>query len=80
MTEYEVMAVIRYNTNQDPFRIYAYTAMDAGTFVWFLQQVHTRQIYETGAQASAGDELLTLSTCDWTYENGRLLVIARRIR
>ena len=80
MTEYEVMSVIRYNTNQDPFRIYAYTAMDAETFAWFLQHVRARQIYETGIQASAGDELLTLSTCDWTYENGRLLVIARRVR
>ncbi len=80
ITEYEVMAVIRYNTNKDPFRIYAYTAMDAETFAWFLQQVRARQIYETGIQASVGDELLTLSTCDWTYENGRLLVIARRIR
>ena len=78
--EYEVMAVIQYNTNRDPFRIYAYTAMDEATFDWFLAQVHTRQIYETGVQAVFGDELLTLSTCDWTYENGRLLVIARRIR
>lgn len=78
--EYEVMAVIQYNTNRDPFRIYAYTAMDEATFGWFLAQVHSRQIYETGVQAVFGDELLTLSTCDWTYENGRLLVIARRIR
>ena len=78
--EYEVMAVIQYNTNRDPFRIYAYTAMDEATFDWFLAQVHTRQIYETGVQAVFGDELLTLSTCDWTYENGRLLVITRRIR
>ena len=78
--EYEVMAVIRYNTNRDPFRIYAYTAMDEATIGWFLTQVHSRQIYETGVQAVFGDELLTLSTCDWTYENGRLLVIARRIR
>ncbi len=78
--EYEVMAVIRYNTNRDQFRIYAYTAMDEATIGWFLTQVHSRQIYETGVQAVFGDELLTLSTCDWTYENGRLLVIARRIR
>ena len=78
--EYEVMAVIQYNTNRDLFRIYAYTAMDESTFGWFLTQVHSRQIYETGVQAVFGDELLTLSTCDWTYENGRLLVITRRIR
>ena len=78
--EYEIMAVIQYNTNRDPFRIYAYSAMDETTFSWFLAQVHSRRIYETDVHAVFGDELLTLSTCDWTYENGRLLVIGRRIR
>ena len=76
---YEVMAVIQYDSDHDPFRFNAYTEMDSDTFVWFIQQVRARQIYETGVTASFGDELLTLSTCDWTYTNGRLLVIARRI-
>ena len=76
---YEVMAVIQYDADHDPFRFNAFTEMDADTFAWFVQQVHARQIYETNVMASFGDELLTLSTCDWTYENGRLLVIARRV-
>ena len=76
---YEVMAVIQYDADNDPFRFNAFTEMDADTFAWFVQQVHARQIYETNVMASFGDELLTLSTCDWTYENGRLLVIARRV-
>lgn len=76
--EYEVMAVIQYDADHDPFRFYTYAQMDLSTFVWFLQQVQARQIYDTGVTASFGDELLTLCTCDWTYANGRLLVIARR--
>ena len=76
--EYEVMAVIQYNTNRESFRYNSYTNLNAGTFQWFLQQIQSRQIFETGVTASFGDELLTLSTCDWTYESGRLLVIARR--
>ena len=76
--EYEVMAVIQYDADHDPFRFYTYARMELSTFVWFLQQVRARQIYDTGVTASFGDELLTLCTCDWTYANGRLLVIARR--
>ena len=76
--DYEVMAVIQYDADHDPFRFYTYARMDLSTFVWFLRQVHTRQIYDTGVTASFGDELLTLCTCDWTHANGRLLVIARR--
>ena len=77
---YEVMAVIQYDVDHDPFRFNAFTEMDENTFVWFIQQVRARQIYDTGVTVSFGDELLTLSTCDWSYANGRLLVIARRCR
>lgn len=76
--DYEVMAVIQYDADHDPFRFYTYARMDLSTFVWFLRQVHARQIYDTGVTASFGDELMTLCTCDWTHANGRLLVIARR--
>ena len=75
---YEVMAVIRYDSDHDPFRFNAFTKMDADTFTWFVAQVKARQIYETGVTASFGDDLLTLSTCDWTFNNGRLLVVAKR--
>ena len=76
---YEVMAVIQYDSDHDPFRFNAYTDMDADTFDWFVRQIRSRQIYETDVTASFGNELLTLSTCDWKYNHGRLLVIARRI-
>ncbi len=76
---YEVMAVIQYDSDHDPFRFNAYTDMDADTFDWFVRQIRSRQIYETDVTASFGNELLTLSTCDWKYNNGRQLVIARRI-
>lgn len=26
-----------------------------------------------------GDELITLSTCEYTYENGRFVVVAKKI-
>lgn len=35
--------------------------------------------YDTGVTAEYGEQILTLSTCEYTHENGRLLVIAKRI-
>ena len=35
--------------------------------------------YDTGLTPTLGDKLITLSTCEYTLQNGRLVVVARRI-
>lgn len=77
--EYEVIAVFRYNTNQETFRYDREVIMDEGRFSWFIEQVHARELFSTGKDASFGDQLLTLSTCEYTYKNGRLVVVARKV-
>ena len=77
--EYEVIAVFRYNTNQETFRYDREVNMDEGRFSWFIEQVHARELFSTGKDASFGDRLLTLSTCEYTYKNGRLVVVARKV-
>ena len=37
-------------------------------------------LYDTGVTASFGDELLTLSTCDSSEQDGRVVVVAKRIK
>ena len=34
---------------------------------------------DTGIDAEYGDQLLTLSTCEYTYKNGRLVVVAKKV-
>ena len=53
--------------------------MDEAEFVEFMEQCRQRQLYDTGISVSYGDELLTLSTCEYTYKNGRFVVVAKRI-
>lgn len=53
--------------------------MDKDAFVSFIEQIHARELYSTGKSAEYGDELLTLSTCEYTYKNGRLVVVARKV-
>ena len=77
--EYEVIAVFRYNTNQETFRYDREVNMDETRFSWFMEQVHARELFSTGKDASFGDQMLTLSTCEYTYKNGRLVVVARKV-
>ncbi|MBO5953714.1 MAG: class B sortase [Oscillospiraceae bacterium] len=45
----------------------------------FLASCKRLSLYDTGITASYGDKLITLSTCEYTQENGRLVVVAKRI-
>ena len=53
--------------------------MNEEEFKEFMSQVHERELYDTGVDAEYGDQLLTLSTCEYTYTNGRLAVIAKKV-
>ena len=77
--EYQVVAVFKFNTNHEDFRYNEYTQMDEEQFKEFMSQVHARQCYDTGIDAEYGDQLITLSTCEYTYNNGRFVVVAKKV-
>ena len=63
----------------DVFRYYAYTDLtDPELFDAYVQQVQEASIYDTGIKAEYGDQLLTLSTCEYGREDGRFVVVAKR--
>ena len=45
----------------------------------FIEAVKERSFYDTGITADYGEKLLTLSTCEYSQENGRLVVVAKKI-
>ena len=79
MGEYQVVLVFPFDTDNESFCYNEYTDMDEAEFVEFMEQCRQRQLYDTGISVSYGDELLTLSTCEYTYKNGRFVVVAKRI-
>lgn len=79
LSEYEVVAVFRFNTNHEDFRFNEYINMKEARFAEYMGNVYSRQLYDTGVKAEYGDTLLTLSTCDYTYENGRFILVARKL-
>ncbi|MCM1123416.1 MAG: class B sortase [Eubacterium sp.] len=80
---YEVMYVFRsriYNEDEIVFKYYQF--LDAASEKEFnsnMQEMAALSLYDTGVTASYGDELLTLSTCDNSEEDGRFVVVAKRV-
>ncbi len=60
------------------FRYYRfYDAANSQEFDNYVESCKASALYETGVTAQYGDELLTLSTCEYTRIDGRLVVVAR---
>ena len=54
-------------------------ADDEAEFNKFIKSVKSMALYDTGVDAAYGDKLITLSTCEYSQTNGRLVIVAKRI-
>ncbi|WP_277406677.1 class B sortase [Lacrimispora xylanisolvens] len=62
------------------FTYYTFTkAEDKAAYDAYIEAVKKRSVYDTGNTAVYGDKLLTLSTCEYSQENGRMVVVAKKI-
>ena len=81
---YEIIAVFRseiFRQDDDVFKYYHFfNAESKEEFDDYVENCKALERYDTGITAEYGDELLTLSTCDYYTENGRLVVVARKQR
>ena len=77
---YEIMAVVITTAYQsDSFQYYNYIENNELTFNTYVQECKQRALYDTGIDAEYGDKLVTLSTCEYSNDNGRLIVVAKKI-
>lgn len=81
---YDIVAVFRsqvYNADDDVFKYYQfYEAQTQEEFEDFYDNIKALSLYDTGVDAQFGDTFLTLSTCAYHVDDGRLVVVARRRR
>lgn len=78
-SRYLVLAAFTYNADSQEFNYTHYTDMNEREFEDFIKEVKHRSIYDTGVNAQYGDMLLTLSTCEYSYANGRFVLVAKRV-
>lgn len=81
--EYEIIAVFKtvvYTESPDSFKFYRFTnAQSPEEFTAFIEKCKELSLYDTGVSAEYGDKLITLSTCEYSHTNGRLVVVAKKI-
>lgn len=81
--KYEIVAVFRtvvYTDSPDAFKYYRFVdASDADEFDSFIAKCKELSFYDTGVSAEYGDKLITLSTCEYSRNNSRLVVVAKRM-
>lgn len=62
------------------FAYYAFTKAESEReYDSFVEAVKERSFYDTQVTAAYGEKLLTLSTCEYSQKNGRMVVVAKKI-
>lgn len=80
---YEVIAIFRsqvYRVSDQVFKYYKFfQANTEEEFDDFYQNIKALSLYDTNVTAEFGDHFLTLSTCAYHVEQGRLVVVAKEV-
>lgn len=80
---YQVMYVFRshvYSEGEIAFKYYQFIDVNSEQeFDSYMQEMAEMSYYDTGVTAEYGDQLLTLSTCDYQERDGRFVVVAKKI-
>lgn len=81
--EYEILAVFKtvvYTDSPEAFKYYRFTdAQSPEEFEVYIDKCKELSLYDTGVSAEYGDKLITLSTCEYSRTNGRLVVVAKKV-
>ena len=82
---YEILSVfysrVYYKSEQNVFRYYYFVnANNEKEYDEFVSNAKKASIYDTGVNAEYGEQLLTLSTCEYSQTDGRFVVVAKKIQ
>lgn len=82
--EYEIISVFKsrvyYKSEQNVFRYYYFiNAETEDEYNEFVSNAKNSSLYNIDANATYGDQLITLSTCSYHVKDGRFAVVGRKI-
>jgi len=80
---YQIVAVVKTRVKQEDesgFRYYWFHTYETrGEFQELLDFIDENRLYDTGEYLSYGDTTIMLSTCEYTVDNGRLVIVAKKL-
>ena len=79
--DYEIVFAFKTVAYSDKgFKYYNYTKFyDENDFNSFVEKCRNYEFYNTNVKVNYGDKLITLSTCEYSQKNGRMVIIAKKI-
>ena len=79
--KYEVIGAFKVQPNTDVANIlYGTTKFkNEEEFNKYIKTLKDKRLYNTGASLNYGDKFITLSTCEYSQKNGRLVVVGKKI-
>lgn len=80
MNDYQIVAVLKVPEKELEKTASFLLLETEDKFNLFQEFISSYQLYDTGITFTCDDSFLTLITCEYTYKNGRILVIAKRIQ
>ena len=79
LSDYEIFAVFVVDVADTSwFRFHEFTEGDADDYKEYVRHCKQVALYETGIEPMYGEQLITLVTCEYTQENGRIVVVAKK--
>lgn len=79
--DYEIVFAFKTVAYSDKgFKYYNYTKFyDENDFNSFVEKCRNYEFYNTNVKVNYVDKLITLSTCEYSQKNGRMVIIAKKI-
>lgn len=82
--EYLIFAIFVTNTREDQGEVFEYHKVvnfnNEDEFNDYVSECLDRSYYYTGVDLEYGDQILTLSTCNFTWSDARTVIVARKVR
>ncbi len=77
---YQIIAAFKTTAAAGGFRFHQFNdAANAEEFNEYVAQCKELSLYETGFDAVCGDRFITLATCEYSQNEGRLVVVAKQV-
>lgn len=81
--KYEIISVFYskvYYETDNVFKYYKfYNASNEEELNDYVKNIKNLSLYNTNVDAKLGDKFITLSTCEYSQENGRFVVVAKKV-
>lgn len=78
--EYKIISCFKTTVNKGGFKYYNFfNSTSEADYNSFLEQCRELSFYNTEDTAKYRDKLITLSTCEYSLNNGRMVVVAKKI-